>query len=305
MALYGNLHDYRFADQMDDIRGANLYSSISDEKLGKVDDVVFDNATGDVQYIVVDTGGWLSSNKFMVPAREVSVREDDENNDHYYVGLDKKQIERLPAYDEKHVERDEDFKDYEGRYKKAWTTDGDVLHEEGSFNIVTPRPDEISGGVATGDVSGRMNEADLSPRRIARDEPIFGATSESNSTDTARLVKENDRNPRMREPGPTGNTLGDNDSLIGRERMGSAESGSEGEGSGSESGRRYRPLIVRDYSSGTADLDPASELPEATSEQSRQSSSVQPYSSERFRRFQEKLRADREEIQRRRNERAA
>ena len=62
MAQCGMLRDYRFTNDAEDIRGSKLYG-LNDEKLGKIDDVIFDHATGDIRYIVVDTGGWLSTQK--------------------------------------------------------------------------------------------------------------------------------------------------------------------------------------------------------------------------------------------------
>src|SRR5579864_3977362 len=67
MAHYGTLKDLRVAEAADDIRGSHLYG-LNDEKLGKIDDVIFDHSSGNIRYIVVDTGGWLSSKKFIVPA---------------------------------------------------------------------------------------------------------------------------------------------------------------------------------------------------------------------------------------------
>jgi uncharacterized protein YrrD len=67
MAQSGMLRDYRFTEAAEDIRGSQLYG-VNDEKLGKIDDVIFDHATGTIRYIVVDTGGWLSTKKFIVPA---------------------------------------------------------------------------------------------------------------------------------------------------------------------------------------------------------------------------------------------
>jgi hypothetical protein len=55
MAHYGLLREYRFSDDVDDIRGATL--GVSNEKLGKIDDVIFDHASGTIQYAVVDSGG--------------------------------------------------------------------------------------------------------------------------------------------------------------------------------------------------------------------------------------------------------
>lgn len=74
MAHYGTLRDYRFQDTdkiRDDIRGSKVYG-INDEKLGKIDDVIFDHTMGTIRYAVVDTGGWLSSKKFIVPPRSAS-----------------------------------------------------------------------------------------------------------------------------------------------------------------------------------------------------------------------------------------
>ena len=70
MAHFGMLREYRFADVAEDIRGSKLYG-LNDEKLGKIDDVIFDYSTGQIRYIVVDTGGWLSTKKFVVPADQL------------------------------------------------------------------------------------------------------------------------------------------------------------------------------------------------------------------------------------------
>ena len=103
MSHLGTLRDFRFEDTADDIRGATLYGR-NDEKLGKVDDVIFDHASGELKYAVVDTGGWLSSKKFLVPAGRIRSRGDKE--DEYIVDLSKKQIENFPPYDENSLNDD-------------------------------------------------------------------------------------------------------------------------------------------------------------------------------------------------------
>src|SRR5947209_14089719 len=97
MAHLGTLRDFRFDDQADDIRGAALYGR-DNEKLGKIDDVIFDHSSGQLKYAVVDTGGWLSSKKFLVTADRI--RQRSAKDDEYVVDLSKDQIEALPAYDE-------------------------------------------------------------------------------------------------------------------------------------------------------------------------------------------------------------
>jgi len=53
MAHCGLLRNYRFSDSSEaaeDIRGAKLYG-VDDEKLGKVEDVIFDHSTGLIRYV--------------------------------------------------------------------------------------------------------------------------------------------------------------------------------------------------------------------------------------------------------------
>jgi hypothetical protein len=97
MAHFGKLRDYRFNTDVDDIRGATLYG-LDDEKLGKIDDVIFDHASGTIQYAIVDFGGWLSSKKFLVSADRI--QPDADHKDHFYARLTKAQVEALPQYDE-------------------------------------------------------------------------------------------------------------------------------------------------------------------------------------------------------------
>ena len=67
MAHCGLPRNYRFSDSSEaaeDIRGAKLYG-LDEEKLAKIEDVIFDHSTGLIRYAVVDTGGWLSSKRFL------------------------------------------------------------------------------------------------------------------------------------------------------------------------------------------------------------------------------------------------
>ncbi|ABF43658.1 PRC-barrel protein [Candidatus Koribacter versatilis Ellin345] len=161
MAHFGTLRDYEFAKDAGDIRGSELYGA-RDEKLGKIDDVIFDHSSGSLRYAVVDTGGWLSTKKFLVPANQIFSRPD--HDDDFAVNLTKDQIERFPVYDEKHVDSDRDFRDYESRYRKEWTTDGDVMHKEGSTHILTPEPSEMPP--ATGNMEA-LEGYNFTPQRIA------------------------------------------------------------------------------------------------------------------------------------------
>ena len=145
MAHYGRLRDYRFSDDVDDIRGSSLYG-VDDEKLGKIDDVIFDHSTATIQYAVVDSGGWLSSKKFLVSADRICPDTKHEND--FYADMTKPQIEALPPYDEDKFsktgdEGDRAWSDYDERYHESLETSGDVLHREGSTHTITPDPSEL------------------------------------------------------------------------------------------------------------------------------------------------------------------
>jgi sporulation protein YlmC with PRC-barrel domain len=148
MAHYGTLQDYRFQDtDADDIRGCKVYG-VNDEKLGKIDDVVFDHTTGQIHYLVIDTGGWLLSHKFLVPADRL--QSSAEHPDDYQVNLTKDQIETFPPYDERDLRDDRTWGDYENRYRSKWET-GPVMHRAETDRNVTPTTSQMTRGTgATG-----------------------------------------------------------------------------------------------------------------------------------------------------------
>jgi sporulation protein YlmC with PRC-barrel domain len=137
MTRYGTLGDYRFTDVEDaanDIRGSKVYG-LNDEKLGEIDDVIFDQDSGGIIYVVVDTGGWLSSKKFVVPPTEV--RPSVQHRDDYLVELTKEQVESFPAYDGASLSSEEKWADYEKRYRSNWET-GPVMHRTATDRNITP-----------------------------------------------------------------------------------------------------------------------------------------------------------------------
>jgi sporulation protein YlmC with PRC-barrel domain len=149
MTRYGTLGDYRFADvkeAADDIRGSKVYG-LNDEKLGEIDDVIFDQDTGGIVYVIVDTGGWLSSKKFVVPPNEV--RPSVQHRDDYLVELTKEQIESFPAYDGEALSSEEKWADYEKRYRSNWET-GPVMHRVATDPNITPTTkQQIDAGSGT------------------------------------------------------------------------------------------------------------------------------------------------------------
>jgi hypothetical protein len=141
MARHGMLRDYRFVDAAEDIRGSKLYG-VNDEKLGKIDDVIFDYATGVIRYVVVDTGGWLTTKQFVVPVDRLRVSA--EHKDDFAVNLTKEQVESFPPYKETDLESDEQWADYEGRYRSKWEADP-VMHRAETDRNITPTTQQMPG----------------------------------------------------------------------------------------------------------------------------------------------------------------
>ena len=104
MPHLGTLREYRFSGDTDDIRGAKVHGP-DNSVLGEIYDVIFDHDTGSIRYAVIDTGGWLSSDRFLVPAGRV--QEFKNNSDDFYVDLTKEQVKMFPEYNEKLYENPE------------------------------------------------------------------------------------------------------------------------------------------------------------------------------------------------------
>jgi hypothetical protein len=191
MAQQGMLRDYRFTDVAEDVRGSKLYGR-NDEKLGKIDDVIFDHASGSIRYVVVDTGGWLSTKKFIVPAERL--RASAEHKDDFAVDLSKEQVESLPPYDESHLESDQQWADYEGKYRSKWDT-GPVMHREGTDRNITPTTQQMQGNSpsarASGLPSGSTNTAGASTAggsgATTKDTGAFERGGFAASTDTVEI----------------------------------------------------------------------------------------------------------------------
>lgn len=180
MAHYGTLREYRFSDtDADDIRGSKLYG-LNDEKLGKIDDVIFDHTTGGIRYIVVDTGGWLSSKKFIVPADRL--RASAEHEDDFQVDLNKHHIESFPPYNEDDVKDEKKWGDYENKYRSKWET-GPVMHRAETDRNITPTTSQMTQGTgATGPLVGENN------RPVGSGSRVTGSAGMASGTSTASSV---------------------------------------------------------------------------------------------------------------------
>ena len=156
MSHYGLLRDYRFEDlnTTDDIRGAAIYGR-DDEKLGKIDDVIFDHSTGSIKYVVVETGGWFSTKKFLVPPSQL--RNSAEHDGDFAVDLDKRQIENFPPYNESDLNSEDEWKNYEKKFNEAWHA-GPVQHRAGSDRDITPTAAEMPA--QSGSIGSRLTPSE-------------------------------------------------------------------------------------------------------------------------------------------------
>lgn len=143
MAHYGILKGASVTEAGEDIRGSHLYG-VGDEKLGKIDDVIFDHASGDIRYVVVDTGGWLKSHKFIVPTAGLRSSRKHEND--YEANLTKQQVESFPPYNESDLQSENKWSKYEGQYRSKWVTDP-VMHRAETDRNITPTTYQTTGNL--------------------------------------------------------------------------------------------------------------------------------------------------------------
>jgi sporulation protein YlmC with PRC-barrel domain len=179
MPHYGTLRETRFEQDADDIRGAEVYG-VNDEKLGKIDDVIFDHASGDIRYVVVETGGSFGKKSFLVPANRVSPYGNRE--DKFYAELDKERIQMLPEYDENALKSESHWSEYEKHYKDQWK-DGALMYNTSTGRIITPPTEQVSGtGTGSPGNEDRVSPEDLTPERVGREDDLLGVGASRSAT---------------------------------------------------------------------------------------------------------------------------
>src|ERR1051325_1587203 len=143
MAHYGTLKDAAIVEAGEDIRGAKVYGR-DDDKLGKIDDAIFDHSTGDLRYVVIVTGGWLHSKKFLVPADALRASAKHEND--FDTNLAKQEIESFPPYNESDLGSEDKWADYENRYRAKWVN-SPVQHRSETDRNITPTTYQATGNL--------------------------------------------------------------------------------------------------------------------------------------------------------------
>jgi sporulation protein YlmC with PRC-barrel domain len=177
MPHYGILRDHKM-EGVDDLRGADVYG-VNDEKLGTIDDVVFDHSSGDIRYIVLKTGGLLSRKKVMVPANRVEPY--GNHDDKFYAELDKERLEMLPEFKEETMKAQGDWSTFEKDYEKRWK-DGEVMYNKNTGRIITaPHEEEVGPAIgSSAPASGRR--PDLKPEKLGKEDDLLGVASGTGKT---------------------------------------------------------------------------------------------------------------------------
>ena len=172
MPHYGILHDHKMED-VDDLRGADVYG-VNDEKLGTIDDVIFDHSSGDIRYIVLKTGGLLSRKKVMVPANRVEPY--GNHDDKFYAELDKERLEMLPEFKEDTMKAQGDWSTYEQDYEKRWN-DGAVMYNKNTGRLITPPPEDVVSPAMGGSPSASGRRLDLKSEKVGKEDDLLGVAS--------------------------------------------------------------------------------------------------------------------------------
>ncbi len=207
MPHYGILREHKLSD-VDDLRGAEIYG-VNDEKLGKIDDVIFDHSTGEIRYIVLKTGGLLSSKRIMVPASRI--RPYGKHEDKFYAELDKERLHMLPEFHDEMLSSEATWTSFEKDNEQRWN-DGAVLYNKDTGRVITPPSQETAqqtGGRPLTQKEKDSLDRDFTPQKMGKQDDYLGVASGAGST-TLRPQKpsiasrEDVRQPLQheREPSP-------------------------------------------------------------------------------------------------------
>jgi sporulation protein YlmC with PRC-barrel domain len=138
MPHYGVLHNQKF-EGIQEVRGAEVYG-VNNEKLGTVEDVIFEHSSGEIRYVVVKTGGWLTSKQFLVPINRIEPYGNRE--DQFYAEMDKERIRMLPEFSPEALKSEAAWEEYERRYRERWSA-GDTMSYKDTGRFITPPPNEV------------------------------------------------------------------------------------------------------------------------------------------------------------------
>jgi sporulation protein YlmC with PRC-barrel domain len=194
MSHYATLRNHQFEADVDDIRGAKLYGE-GGKELATIDDIVFDHSSGEIEYLVANEGHGRS---VLVPVSEV--RPAIANDSDFETDLTKADMDRMPAFDEKSLTHDKEWKHYmqlhrqalEDRekagmreYERNWEDDPVEHRSDNIAHSITPLEAPRSNVMPIDRGRGSKDDyvPDLTPNRLA---PVF--TNTENTPDKLNMV---------------------------------------------------------------------------------------------------------------------
>jgi sporulation protein YlmC with PRC-barrel domain len=185
MPHFGILREYRF-DDIQDVRGSEVYG-VNDEKLGTIDDVVFDHSTGDIRYVVLKTG-LLFGKRIIVPANRIDSYGNHE--DKFYADLDKERLEMLPEFEDHALKSESDWSIYEKEYQSR-LNDGAVLYNKDTGRIVTPPVQQVEGTRTQplSDAGIQSLDRDFTPERMGHEDTLLGVSGSISEKTTLQPQK--------------------------------------------------------------------------------------------------------------------
>ena len=187
MPHYGILREYKL-EEVDDVRGAEVYG-VNDEKLGTIDDVIFDHSNGEIRYVVLKTGGLLGGKRIMVPSNRVEPY--GNHDDKFYAELDKARLEMLPEFNDDMLKSETDWADFEKQYEERWN-DGAVMYNKDTGHIITPAADETlqqgSGQPLSQQAKESLNR-DFTPQRMGKRDDYWGVADSGTGKTTLQPQK--------------------------------------------------------------------------------------------------------------------
>ena len=153
-----------------DVRGAD------GEKLGDVNGFIVDLATGRVLYIVVDSGGWFRSRRFLAPIGHAVI---DKARQALSLDISRERLQEYPEFDEGQFSTftDADLRAFEARMAKVCCPD------DASADVSVPPATEWAYDTrrhyrqpewwtAVPNVHARLRPVESPAHRVLGDEPI-------------------------------------------------------------------------------------------------------------------------------------
>lgn len=92
--------DPNYSDKVGDrdLTKYSVYSDVTNEKIGSIEDILIDEENGHFRYFIVDIGFWIFGKKILLPIEYCQINFDERHV--YAQGLTKEQAENLPTFDE-------------------------------------------------------------------------------------------------------------------------------------------------------------------------------------------------------------